>query len=1338
MINKIIYFCFLKKILFLFLSMHLISPSLLNRIIRIAENNYRYIHFSYFSNGDMIIDSSAYPISNGRIFFGLKENGSFYFDNGETGHCIITVDHSFGRIEGESYAIKINSTNSEYDGKELILGISKAVDETHYAEVYNLDDKNMMAKYLINDIFGNIYSDCFSIEKSPDETGDVYTIAYVIKQTDKYYINIKKTYFSFESTLTYNNIKDHPIRTGDQKTLSCFYIKSLYYLCYYLSLEGVNLRIRIYPPDFSNDDLKTNVYDAPSTYTSSTFFKGIYLKDDIGVFAFYKINNNFPTISILKYDNQAMVPYNGFTDIDINKEIDFNKDVNLNDMIKLNDFQICFFGVNTGRTQFKIVVLTLYKNDSLMNIRYYNIEMWNHYAIKIFLNIKANLYKNFIALSFSHCPPTATACNSLFSDHYTSFIIFNYASSTNNSLDIISCLYNSDKKIENGIEINFEEKLVFENNLFNYILKGTKIMNCPTGIYLKNMTNGNIIDGTIILKNKYALLYFDGNGNYPQKIYSIIYAYVLEEDDYENLDNNINMTNSDYIRGNSIDPEKNYYIKNEYVGKSSYFDIIISEDLISDCNNQLCDLCFRNYTCITCKYNSTFKGNVKECIKPYIPTTIPEIPSTILEAPSTIPKITNLPTQDYDCTEEEVLAKKCNGKMTNEQIGIIYKIMQQRVSANASEIIETQNVKFQISTLEEQKNNHPNISVIDLNECEDLLKAQEGLTEDQELIVLKTDIKSDDLSTTYVQYEIYSPKTLTVVSLEICQNVSISVSVPVSLDENTKAMYNSLSKSGYNLYNINDSFYNDICTTYTTENGTDLTLADRKNLIYDKKSNVTMCQDDCTFEFYNLTTQRAQCDCSIQIKETVTDVNKIKFDKNEFVDNFFSTLKNSNFLVLLCYKLVFSLKGQTNNIGSYLMSGITFIFIVLLFIYIFNGDKNLSLFIKTILKQKLFSKINKKGSEKLKSIKKPKMNQIKIKKNKNKNGINNKIKQKNSKEKNIKKSEQKELLEKGRNKMLKKKSGKKLKNFPPKKKSKKTRNNITINKKLSDNLSKELLKNKNNIIKIKIKNKNIFNISNNIKTLRQKSTLKSIESNKKLLKNLLENPNFKKLNDEELNSLEYELAIILDKRAYFQYYFSLLKKKQLILFAFLPSNDFNLVPIKISLLLLAFSLFATINGFFFSDSTMNKINEDKGAFNIILQIPQILYSTIISAIINIILKLLSLSERQILIIKSEKDFLIAKKKSKSIKRCLRIKLSIFFVISFILMLFFWYFISCFCAVYKNTQMILINDTLLSFGLSMLYPFGLNLLPGMFRIPSLRAAKKDKKCLYKLAGFIALI
>ena len=153
---------------------------------------------------------------------------------------------------------------------------------------------------------------------------------------------------------------------------------------------------------------------------------------------------------------------------------------------------------------------------------------------------------------------------------------------------------------------------------------------------------------------------------------------------------------------------------------------------------------------------------------------------------------------------------------------------------------------------------------------------------------------------------------------------------------------------------------------------------------------------------------------------------------------------------------------------------------------------------------------------------------------------------------------------------------------------------------------------------------------------------------------------------------------------------------------------------------------------------MHKIHEDNGAFNIIYQIPQILYSSIVSAIINILLKNLSLSENNILSIKQEKILRNALRKSKNIESCITIKFIIFFILSNILLLFFWYFISCFCAVYTNTQMILIKDTLISFGLSMAYPFGLNLLPGIFRIPALKAKNKDKIFLYKISQLFAFI
>ena len=84
------------------------------------------------------------------------------------------------------------------------------------------------------------------------------------------------------------------------------------------------------------------------------------------------------------------------------------------------------------------------------------------------------------------------------------------------------------------------------------------------------------------------------------------------------------------------------------------------------------------------------------------------------------------------------------------------------------------------------------------------------------------------------------------------------------------------------------------------------------------------------------------------------------------------------------------------------------------------------------------------------------------------------------------------------------------------------------------------------------------------------------------------------------------------------------------------------------------------------------------------------------------------------------------------------RIAMFHTIGLLFMLFFWYYISCFCAVYKNTQIILIKDTLISFMISMVYPFGINLFPGIFRISALRSKEKDKKYLYNIGKILSML
>ena len=205
------------------------------------------------------------------------------------------------------------------------------------------------------------------------------------------------------------------------------------------------------------------------------------------------------------------------------------------------------------------------------------------------------------------------------------------------------------------------------------------------------------------------------------------------------------------------------------------------------------------------------------------------------------------------------------------------------------------------------------------------------------------------------------------------------------------------------------------------------------------------------------------------------------------------------------------------------------------------------------------------------------------------------------------------------------------------------------------------------------------------------------------------------------------------------YYFSLIKNKNLIIFTFFVRNkDYNIYFLKISLFLCSFSLYFTINTLFFNDNSMHNIYEQEGKYDFLYQIPIIIYSTVISKIISILLKYLSITQKDVLKIKAINDMEKLKEVAFETIKQVRIKILIFYLLGFLLLFFSWFYLSLFCLVYVNTQLHVIKDTIISFCLSLLYPFGLSLLPGIFRIKALKAQQKDKNTMYLISKLIALI
>ena len=267
----------------------------------------------------------------------------------------------------------------------------------------------------------------------------------------------------------------------------------------------------------------------------------------------------------------------------------------------------------------------------------------------------------------------------------------------------------------------------------------------------------------------------------------------------------------------------------------------------------------------------------------------------------------------------------------------------------------------------------------------------------------------------------------------------------------------------------------------------------------------------------------------------------------------------------------------------------------------------------------------------------------------------------------------------------------------------------------------------NNIINMN--NKSIFS-PNTLEIIMPKNELE-IQTPKKIIEH----------NEQELNDLDYELALKCDNRSYCEYYISLIKTKHEFIFTFCYNNDYNSKIIKIDLFFINFVMNFAINALFFNDDTMHKIYEEKGKFQFLYQLPQMIYSSIITQILNYLFQLLALSEDLIIDFKNNINIINSEERKIKLIKILLIKSILYFIISSIFLLIFWFYISIFCYIYENTQIHLLTDTLISFGLSLLYPFVIYIFPGIFRIPALSRKMKNEeingkgKYLYNFSKFL---
>ena len=555
--------------------------------------------------------------------------------------------------------------------------------------------------------------------------------------------------------------------------------------------------------------------------------------------------------------------------------------------------------------------------------------------------------------------------------------------------------------------------------------------------------------------------------------------------------------------------------------------------------------------------------------------------------------------------------------------GQIYNLPKSQIIIGNNISIELTSVRLELEKLaqkiagtftkEEEK---PETSILDLSKCQAILKKKYGISEEEDLMIIKGDTLKElnQFYGTQTDYQLFSTSLGAFLPLDACKEEGTTVEVinPFASENIIASLFqnkiSSAISNGYNAFDKDSPFYHDVCTPFTNENGNDVLLDDRINDYFTEQLNI--CEDGCTFKEYNITTNLYTCQCPI--KNAINqDISEYKNISEELPKDFFKKHKNSNIEVFKCASQVFSNEGQKNNWGSYILLTCLASFIGSAVFY----------FIKE----------------------RPKIDTIF-------NGFN-------------------------------------------------YNNSVANPPKPIDPKSTDKKFDQYDMPAIKKENKTIV------------------------------------INDEQLNNADYKTAKAKDKRGYLKLYWSLLKLKQLFIFTFYTSTDYNLRIVKIALFILFLSFYFAFTALFFNDSIMREIYIYKGNTNAAIHIPNIILSSICCLIMNFIVRFISLSERDIANINCQINEGERKKLCDKTKKLLKIKLIILFAISAVLIGLCWYYVSAFCAVFKNSQGHYFINVFVAFLVCNIWPCVTSLIPPIFRRKGL---DNDSPCMYKASQIIAYI
>jgi len=532
-------------------------------------------------------------------------------------------------------------------------------------------------------------------------------------------------------------------------------------------------------------------------------------------------------------------------------------------------------------------------------------------------------------------------------------------------------------------------------------------------------------------------------------------------------------------------------------------------------------------------------------------------------------------------------------------------------------------------------------------------------------------------------------------------------------------------KYGIDLFDPYSDFFNDICFKFTSEKGSDVTLESR---VEDYYQNITLCDEKENSHYlgYNYSE-----DNDIITYRCAFGFYKSENEKSSNLDLIDSEIKTyvsvSNLKVITCYKKFLNLKDLIKNYGGSICILVIIIQFICFLLFCFLGIK----YIKKQLED-LFTL----GNEIIRRKSLLTENHLTIE-NDSKDHFNNFIQEKSPKLQNQEKPV----------------------SNPPKNKEISENKDNEIQKENSIEANKINRQETSGDIKVEIKEEN--NNEEKKATNERKDIIEDKDFRNKVLDNKLSSSVIKKSKGQfdketnidldmksessqlydyeidELNELPFDKALKKDKRNFCVYYCNILAVSHIILNLFFRQSDYNLFVVKLGLLFMTFPINLTFNSFFFTNEKI-KINYVKSVEDISTfwsNISNTVYSSILSSTFLIILKFISLTHNSIRALRKMKNVELAKKKSVCLLRCIKLRIFIYYILSFAFLIIFGFYVLCFCAIFENTQLILVRSTFTSWLISLLYPFIICFITSLFRSLSFTC---ESKCLYIVKQLLQML